>query len=183
MSRYQIPPLEVSVLCSDRLCFKEPYILPSPPPSWDKKDSTLSSREPTSPKFSKSSCAKKNKTGFVNSILTNWKVRFRWNKNRVINEKTKSYKLICRWCNSSGSISTIHHHTLGYTINVLQAAGSGHSITRCMCWLRWTWGRAYCISSTCTVGRSRWRVLFPLPIVLCHGKVSISLLCMPRCKG
>lgn len=50
------PPLEVSGLWSLRVCFREPYIFPSP--SCDKNDSTLSSREPTSPKFSKSSCIK-----------------------------------------------------------------------------------------------------------------------------
>lgn len=47
---------EVSV-CTEEFRFRVPNKLPPSPSSWDKNDSTLSSRAPTSPNWSMSSCS------------------------------------------------------------------------------------------------------------------------------
>lgn len=56
---------------------------------------------------------------------------------------------------------------------MLQAASCSHSIARSMRWLWWAWGRAYCITCTCAVCRSRWRVCFPFPIILFQVKENV----------
>lgn len=79
----QIEPLEVSVACSEGFRFNVPNrSLPSPS-SWERKDSTLSSKGPISPKCSMSSCNQVNrKTKFPNTQTwySAWSTPLVWHK-------------------------------------------------------------------------------------------------------
>lgn len=146
--------------------------------SGDKKDSTLSSREPSSAKGSISAC---NSRSLSSHCWNGIPMRIHAKKWKIPSVNTRrwdlTYQMIWWWCKSSSTISAKHHQWFWRATTVWQSRHWDY-ISRCVSWgCRgcWAWGGSCRVCSSWAIGWTRrWNRLLSLSSSLVFWSLKID---------